>query len=346
MLIIRILLLPLGLLYGLIMEMRNRFYDWGIFKSLKFSVPVISVGNLTLGGSGKTPFTIFLAEALKEEYPGIAVVSRGYGRKSKGLQLVSDGKDILLGPEMAGDEPWLIAHRLPWVICAVSEKRAEAIYFLQEKYDIDLVILDDAFQHRGVRRNVDILLINSKQPFRFNFPLPAGTLREFKHNYKRAHVVVVTNSESAENPIPQISLPVFQSHVELNDLRDIHFKSAGNLKKLKGHNVIAFAGIANPQIFWKGLEKNGVKVKYFKAFPDHHSYSHENMRRLFIHCAKLDCSRILCTEKDLVKIRALSELTDMIEDYGIKLLAVTLNIIIQEQQKLIKNIKTILTNQN
>jgi len=111
--VLKIILFPFGLLYGLIMEARNRFYDWGIFKIQKFPFPVISVGNLTMGGSGKTPFTIFLAEALMKDYPRIAVVSRGYGRKSRGLQLVSDGKNVLLPADLAGDEPRLMAAVCP-----------------------------------------------------------------------------------------------------------------------------------------------------------------------------------------------------------------------------------------
>lgn len=345
MLFLRILLIPFGFLYGLIMELRNRFYDWGIFKSQKFSVPVISVGNLTMGGSGKTPFTIFLAEALKEEYPGIAIVSRGYGRKSKGLQLVSDGRNILLSAEMAGDEPRLIASRLPGVICVVAEKRGEALAFLQEKYNIDLVILDDAFQHRAVRRDVDILLINSKQPLRYNFPFPAGTLREFKHNYKRAHLTVITNSQSEQKLLSEIKIPVFQSYSESAGLRDIMLNSAGRLEELAGSRVIAFAGIAAPQNFKTALQKTGLHVELFKSYADHYSYRKEDLDWLIRQCKQQGCTKILCTEKDLVKIQTLHTGTLLRREIYKKIFAVRLNISMPGQEKFINFLKTILTNQ-
>lgn len=343
MLFIRILLLPLGFIYGLVMELRNRLYDWGVFKSRRFSVPLISVGNLTMGGGGKTPFTIFLARVLQKHYAKIAVVSRGYRRQSRGLQLVSDGQNILLGPQEAGDEPYLMARRLPGVLVAVSEKRSTAIDFLHEKQAVDLVILDDAFQHRAVQRDVDILLINAAQPFRFNFPVPAGTMREFKYNYRRADITLLTNVESARAALPPIKQPLYKSTVALSELRDIHFKSAGNLEKMKGQQVLAFAAIANPQSFMRALQQEGIHVRYFKTYADHHFYSEEDLRRLLRKSNALGCSKILCTEKDLVKIHSLFQSKKGFARQEGKFFAVAMTLVIEEEQKLINNIQTILT---
>jgi len=303
-LLLQIVLLPFGLLYGLVMELRNRFYDRGIFKSRKFAVPVISVGNLTVGGSGKTPFTIFLARSLQKHFTRIAVVSRGYRRKSTGLQLVSDGENIILGPQKAGDEPYLMARRLPGVFIAVSEKRSTAIAFLQKNYAPDLVILDDAFQHRSVMRDVDILLLDFSQTPRRNFPFPAGTLREFPHNRQRAHITVGTNLKR-QDPLQKIPAVDFFSFSVLGGLRDLYFRPAGKLSDWFGKEVTAFAGIAHPENFRQALVQAGVKVTYFKSFRDHYAFTRQDIRELIEQGAGRGCHAILCTEKDLVKLQML-----------------------------------------
>jgi len=341
--ILQFLLLPFGLLYGIIMEIRKAFYKTGIFKSEKFSVPVISVGNITAGGSGKTPFTIFLAEELKEYYKNIAVVSRGYRRKSKGLQLVSDGQNILLGPDDAGDEPYLIAKKLPGLICAVSEKRKEAVSFLINKFQVDLILLDDAFQHFGVQRDLDILLINCRQPFKFNLPIPAGSLREFKYNYKRAQIIIFTNSKSARIPVLKTILPAFRSCGELDKLVNLDFETVGTIIDLKGKKVTAFAGIAKPDNFKKSLGDSGLDVSQFFSFPDHYNFSAEDIKMMISKAAVLNCRFILCTEKDLVKIQAIENVDNVLKDSGCRLLGVSWKPIITNQKEFINNIKTILT---
>ncbi len=341
--ILQILLLALGLLYGIVMEIRNLFYRTGIFKSEKFPIPVISIGNITMGGSGKTPFTIFLAEELREEYNKIAVVSRGYRRKSKGLQLVSDGQNVLLGPDEAGDELYLTAKKLPGVICAASEKRAEAISFLIEKFAVDLVLMDDAFQHHAVQRNLDILLIDCKQPFRFNLPFPAGSLREFKHNFKRAQLIIFTNSKSKKIPVLKTKLPSFKSRGELDKLIDLEFKTAGSIFDLKAKKIIAFAGIANPVNFRSSLEENGLIVKQFFSFPDHYQFKAKDIQQLKAKAEELDCKYIMCTEKDLVKIQVLDIKESILKGTDFIFLGVSLKPAIDNKNKLIKNIKILLT---
>ena len=179
--ILRFILFPFSILYGLVIEIRNGLFDLGILRSVKFPVPVISVGNITAGGTGKTPFTIYLAYLLKKHFSTIAIVSRGYGRKSRGMQLVSDGQQILLDPSHAGDEPYLIAVHLPDCLVAVSEERSVAVNYLMDNYKPDLILLDDAFQHRQVKRDIDIVLVPVKETYTSKFILPTGNLREYKY---------------------------------------------------------------------------------------------------------------------------------------------------------------------
>ena len=246
------ILIPIGFLYGLILQIRNWLYDWGIFKSESFGVPIISVGNITAGGTGKTPFTIFLAGQLAGQFKKIAIVSRGYGRKTNGTQLVAADGQIYLSAEEAGDEPYQIARTISEVVVIVSEKRAAGIHLAVNKFQADLIILDDAFQHRSVKRDIDILLINALEPWQGNFPIPAGTLREFKFNYRRAQIVVFTNTDSdMVLPFKPDKRPFFKSSPQLKKVINLENRVVGTVSDFQSQKVLAFAGIAHPEYFWQ-----------------------------------------------------------------------------------------------
>lgn len=346
--IIRFLFIPFSLLFGFIMEVRNGLYRIGICKSMKFPTPIISIGNITLGGTGKTPFTILLAELLKNDFQKIAIISRGYGRKSSGMQLVSDGKNILLDPYKAGDEPFLIALRRPDVLVAVSEKRRIAIDYLIKKYQPELIILDDAFQHRNVQRDVDIVLLNTEETWQSRFILPTGNLREFKHNLKRADILVFANSENpSTRPLSKYKKytdNIFSSKSVLKHLVDSHMQNIGTLDSLKNKPVFALAGIAHPNAFKNALKSIGILLIVFQAYPDHYTYSNADMDKIIDYCIKEDCSVILCTEKDLVKIARLDHINVQLQKAGIELLGVQLKLEIESVDLLVKNIQTILDN--
>ncbi len=189
---IRFLLFPLTGLYGLAIEIRNLLYDKRCIKTSKFDIPVISVGNLTVGGTGKTPFVIYLAQYLKESSLSVGIVSRGYGRKTKGTVIVHDGKSILSSHDESGDEPWLIASALKSVPVIVDEDRTQGIQTLIDKFPVDVVLLDDAFQHRRAGRDLDILLINSRESSGNYHLLPGGKLREPLRQSRRASLIVHT----------------------------------------------------------------------------------------------------------------------------------------------------------
>lgn len=344
--IVRILLIPISLLYGLLIEFRNFLYNHSLYKSQLFSIPIISVGNLTLGGTGKTPFTIMLAEVLRSRFPGIAIVSRGYGRKSKGLQVVSDGQKILLTAELAGDEPYLLAKRLNRAVIVVCEKRVEAINFLQKNFNLDLIILDDAYQHRQVHRDVNILLINRAEAWHYNRPLPSGTLREYRHNYKRAQVIVLTNEQAADRLlIPQFkSIPVFTCHSKLEQIIDQDFNAGGDVSELKGKEVYAFAGIAHPANFRQEILNLGLKIRVFKVFKDHYHYHDLDLQSISDHCRELECSMIICTEKDLVKIVQLRKSLDLLHQRGQKIYGLRMRLIFNDWTGFIRNVQGILDN--
>ena len=170
-------------------------FDTGCFSVSVFPVPVISVGNIIAGGSGKTPFTMLLIPMLSERYKRIAVISRGYGRKSKGLRIVSDGKGRVIQAEDGGDEPVMIARKYPNQVVIVSEKRAPAIREAIDTYGAELIVLDDAFQHRWVYRNCDIVLIGDARLMLNEAFLPAGNLRENPFDLKRAQIIVHGSDE-------------------------------------------------------------------------------------------------------------------------------------------------------
>ena len=299
---IKYLFLPVSFLYGVIMDIRNLFYDWGIFKSYKFDVPVIAVGNITAGGTGKTPFVIWLTKRLTQKYGKIAVISRGYGRKSKGLLEVTDYRN----PAKFGDEPCLIAVSVPQADVIVSESRKEAIEYVLQKGHTDVIVLDDAFQHRSVQRDLDIVLINAGEKLRGNFLLPSGTLREFKHNLKRAGLFVITNSDNsfADSAIFPAK-PLFKSAGKLKTLVDHNFKTAGDINELAGKKVIAFSAIAHPENFKEFLLKYNIQVEKYFSFRDHYAFKMQDIQKLVKEVRKVSCDKILCTEKDMVKISAL-----------------------------------------
>lgn len=175
--LLKIIVIPFALLYGLIIEIRNILYDLKIMPITKYAVPVISVGNLTAGGTGKTPFVIMLSRLLSAYGKRIAIVSRGYGRKSRGAVLVSDGENILAPADVSGDEPQLIARTLPFAIMAVAEKRKQAIDMILSQFQPQVILMDDGFQHRSVHRDMDIVLWNTQDRFYFNLPLPWQSAR-------------------------------------------------------------------------------------------------------------------------------------------------------------------------
>jgi tetraacyldisaccharide 4'-kinase len=322
---LRFLFLPFTSIYYILITVRNKCYNKNIFKSHKFPVPVISTGNITTGGTGKTPFTIYLAGKLKSRYQKIAVVSRGYHRKSKGLIVVSDGKGNTGSVEQCGDEPVLIAKKLPDAVVIVSENRVKGVARAVNDFSCDLVLLDDAFQHRRIYRDCDIVLINKKAPLFSDFMIPAGNLREPLSQLKRADVIIFTNADNnIENDDSNLlnkyySGPVFTCRYSTESYIGMKSDEKYSIEDLKGKPVIAFCGIAEPQLFKQLLLKQGIEIKDMHIFPDHYSYTESDIEKISNKAGELKCDFVITTEKDLVKVKWPRESTSKIVALGLKI---------------------------
>ena len=284
---------------------------WWRKKSSNADVPVISVGNLTVGGNGKTPFTVFLATRLRARGLAVAIVSRGWGRTiDRGNPLVvSDGTRCLKSAREAGDEPVMMAKSFAGPI-AVARRRIDAITLLRAHGPFDAFILDDGFQHLRLRRNLDLLLINAARGFGNGWVLPAGPLREGRalRNHARADAIVLIESGVSVAPATRPAdlalpahLPIFRA--SLRPCALVHADAAGwheSPLALDGRRVVAVSGLADPAGFHAMLRELGATIAATFEFPDHHDYTPHDFENLLAAAAPADL--IVTTEKDLVKL--------------------------------------------
>jgi len=291
--------------YTVLMWARASAYRLSIFRSRALPRPVISVGNLTVGGTGKTPVTAWIAAHLLTKGKKVAVLSRGYGGSLEGtVAVVSDGVIRTLTPVEAGDEPCLLADNLPGLIVVIGSSRCDAGRFAMERFQPDIFILDDGFQHLSLKRDLNILLLDAKKPFGNGSVFPAGTLREPASAIKRADLIVLTRAERSGMTIERIpeNIPVISSEHRLSGYKQFSGGEINSFEKLEGLKGLAFAGIADPNQFFDSLEKCGVQLVATLAFPDHTDYGDDEIAAL----AKLKRSStadyLITTSKDAVKI--------------------------------------------
>lgn len=313
----RILLLPFALLYWFGISIRNWFYDKNIFHSTSFGLPLICIGNLSVGGTGKSPMVEYLVERLKDHFK-IATLSRGYKRKTKGYALANENSTAL----EIGDEPMQFHLKFPDVPVAIGEKRIEAIpQLLHDRPVTQAIILDDAFQHRAIKAGLNILLTDYNNLFVHDFYLPTGDLRDIKSNYKRADIIVVTKckeglGEVEQNKIVNEIKPmpwqhVFFTAIEYGETYHIKAKKTSGLNEKK--EVLLVTGIANPASLKKLLEEK-CKAYYLMQFPDHHIFSIDDLNDIKTRFEKIqaDNKMILTTEKDAVRLAKFQkEVTDL-----------------------------------
>ncbi len=304
----------LSLPYGIAVGMRNRLFGGGFIKQNRIGCPVISVGNLTVGGTGKTPMVLLLAGMLKEKGMRPAVLSRGYGGRNKAdVLVVSDGKQVLTGPDEAGDEPVLITRRLGNVPVLVGPKRTLTGRYALENFPVDVILLDDGFQHRYLHRDLDIVLLDSRQPLGNGFLLPRGALRENPKALERADVVAFTRSESSRtDPFDERLSRMLSGRIVLRTrVRPTTLTASDGgtqpLTLLQGKRVFAFAGIAQPDSFRQTIESLGGIIAGFRSFPDHHRYRAEDLIRMEEEAGLARADIVLTTEKDLIKLSALPQ---------------------------------------
>ncbi len=303
------LLLGPGMLYRAAVSLRNALYDAGLLRSHRLPCAVISVGNLTAGGTGKTPLTSFLAAMLRESGYRAGVVSRGYRRRGgPGPRLVSDGRSILADADEAGDEPYLIARENPGVPLAVGADRVRTARLLLDAARCEVVVLDDAFQHRRIARDIDLLLVDGRDPWGNGRMLPLGPLREPLSSASRADAIIVTRSAG---PLPAALAPILARHnphaaVFFGRMEPRGFVRADGESvapaSLKGLTVYAFSGIARPQRFEEDLESLGVRVASARRFPDHHRFSRRDLEEVVRAARNTSAEVLVTTEKDLVRL--------------------------------------------
>jgi tetraacyldisaccharide 4'-kinase len=305
------LLTFLSWLYGIAVSLRRWFHKIGWIESKKLPARVISVGNLTAGGTGKTPMVIAIARRLKEKGFRPAVLSRGYGGKAgKGVAVVSDGEKIYEGPEMVGEEPVLIARRSPGVPVVVGSDRYRTGGFAFQKWGADPMVLDDGFQYLGVKKDVSLLLVDATNPFGNGYLLPRGILREPADMLRSADGIVLTKANlipdaaALSKRIRDIAGPVPIFRADLIPVRLVRWatESRVSLDGLKGKNVVCFSGIGNPASFRKILEQLGAKISKEFVFKDHHVYSNKEEDGIAMAAKETGCDFVITTEKDAVKI--------------------------------------------
>ena len=310
---LRFLLFPFAIIYDVVTTIRNFFFEVGVFKQTSFKIPVIVVGNLSVGGTGKTPQIEYLIRLLKDGFK-TAVLSRGYKRKTEGFVLLNDTHSA----EDVGDEPLQYFKKFNNIDVAVDANRVEGISKLISDKSPEVILLDDAFQHRKVKGSFYILLTKYDDLFTDDFLLPTGNLRESRRGAKRADVILVTKcptnlTEVSKNSINQ-KLKKYNTNVFFTTI-SYDEKTSGNksilVDDLKNHEVLLITGIANPTPLLSFLSEKNVAFKHLK-FPDHHNFTDKEIETIKKEYAGLKSSKklILTTEKDYVRLeRNLNELS-------------------------------------
>ncbi|MDX2481491.1 MAG: tetraacyldisaccharide 4'-kinase [Desulfuromusa sp.] len=297
-----ILLLPFSYLYGIVGWVRNLCYNLGLLNSYQSSLPVVSVGNLVVGGTGKTPVVDWLAKEFQKVGMRPAIVSRGYSGNFDGdVGIVSSGDGILMTSAECGDEPFLLAKRNPQCPVLIAKKRTNAIKKLEKIAIADLIILDDGFQHRAVKRDVDLVLLDSIRPLGNGWPLPAGNLREFPRALKRADFLLMTRA-TVQNQERFMGFQPYASHHQLADMAVSLDGQTVPVSQLKNLKLLAFAGISDPENFFASLVSLGLTLKNKLGFSDHADYQDQTLNQLRIASAGADA--LITTEKDAVKLAA------------------------------------------
>lgn len=296
------------MLYRAVIAARNMLYDTGVFRVARLPVPVIAVGNISAGGTGKTPLAAAIAAHALARGCRVAFVTRGYGRRTRGTVVVSDGAGTLAHWRDGGDEPVMVARALPALPVVADERRARGCRVAVERFGADLLVLDDAFQHRACGRDVDIVAVDAARDPYTDRLLPFGRLREPVSSLRRAHAVVLTRWRdapawhAAEAQLrAELACPVERALYEVSALRE----AGGGTRKpesLAGVVVAAFCGIGAPAAFVRTLEDLGARVADCIDHPDHHEYSDDDIRNIGARARAAGASALVTTAKDAVRM--------------------------------------------
>lgn len=332
--------------YGWGVTARARLFEWGWLRQHRLPVPVISVGNLTVGGTGKTPVIIWLAQWLTGLGRCVGILSRGYRRANRArCLLVSDGKTIHANPTEVGDEPYLIAQRCPGTIVAVGADRFQLGQWLLGQFPVDCVLLDDGFQHRALRRDGDLVLVDASDPEGLEDLIPVGRLREPLAGAARATAIILTRADESaaastvisalERSTRQTIAPIV-SRFEIPDMWGLPKGDAlQSTASIHGRRVFLSCGIGNPRSFQKLVEGLSCRIHGMLTFPDHHRYTGSDVAMIRRRAGEVGAEMVLTTEKDAVKLAPLVE-----PDEGFWAVRATLRIVEGEERlkRLIENL--------
>jgi tetraacyldisaccharide 4'-kinase len=304
------------------------FFDKNIFKSKRVNAKVISVGNITIGGAGKTPLVIYIAELLKNTGKKIGVLSRGYGRKSRGYKLVSDGAKIFTEVQESGDEIYhtVLECKVPAAVC---ENRVYGAKQLLKDTGVEFIVLDDAFQHRWIRRDKDIVIIEQRflsgNDFFIHNLLPTGNMREPYTALQRANAIVVNRKFSEEEKFPAErskyfkGKEIFTAYYKAISFVDIVKKDEHKLEGFEGQKSLVVSGIANPYSFLNALSQTSVDTSNKLMFRDHKNYSQKEIQRIRKNFYATNSYSVVTTEKDAVKLMKFSKELDDIDIFFLKI---------------------------
>ncbi|HEX2867673.1 MAG TPA: tetraacyldisaccharide 4'-kinase [Ignavibacteriales bacterium] len=328
MLLLRIILFPLSPLYRWVIWLRNYLFDRGIYKSEKVDAKVISIGNITVGGSGKTPAVILVTDILKKAGKKVGVLSRGYGRRSKGYRLVSEGSEIQTEVSACGDEIYLTAMECS-VPAAVSEKRVQGARRLIEDTDVEVIVLDDAFQHRWIDRDLNILVFDNsfllKSGGMDQNLLPVGLMREPFSAVRRADAVIVNRKFSGIGFLPpQLRLyfekkKVFYAFYRTAGFFDVKSRSYYDVQDFTGQKSLVISGIANPLSFLNVLRQASIDTENQLIFRDHKDYTLRDIQDIRKAFYATNSQSVITTQKDAVKLSRFSKELDDIDIYYLKI---------------------------
>ena len=299
--------------YTLVVKIRAWLYDNAFLPQFPLGCQVISVGNVTAGGTGKTPVVEILARTLTEEGRKVAILSRGYRSKKKSVtetlpRVVSDGHRVLLDSEMGGDEPYMLARTLPGVVVLVDKDRVKSGRYAIKKFGCNVLVLDDGFQYRRLKHTHEIVLVDSTNPFSNGHLLPRGTLREPAAHIRRADFIFITKS-NGDTEILRAKIKKLNPNAEITECRHSpkYFKNAYStdeiqLEALQGKKIVALSGIASPQSFENSIMKMGATILARERFSDHYRYRPQEIIDIINNADELGADYILTTEKDAVRL--------------------------------------------
>lgn len=305
----------LGSIYSFFADVRNRLYDGGVLSSFALGELTISIGNLTTGGTGKTPLVAYVASLLTDRGHRVCILTRGYGRENeKRRVLVSDGNRVLAGARVAGDEPVELAGRLVGKAIVISDAdRVAAAEWARRKFGVTAFVLDDGFQHRRAKRDVDIVCVDATDPFGGGRVVPAGRLRERRTGLERANIVVITRGDlvdqtddlRSEIGLLNKTAPVFVAAAtigRITSLAAFHAETQPTHHREGLRKSMAFCGVGNPESFFTLLRRENVDVGATRAFRDHHAYTEQDITEIESAASAAGAEVLLTTAKDAVKL--------------------------------------------